>query len=506
MKKSFYEALCATIPAEKIVNKCGLSYLSAATAMALASRPEVEFVDFSSQPHLACLNGALVAVDLAVPGTSVVQRMWLPVMDSDWRAIATDKLSVRDVNDSRQRCLVKGIAAVFGDGMSLYLGCDGDGSKAAKMLGVTPDTDLATVTPLVANLKEGGAPYVEWGVAVAACRITDPKFSWGVVLWDGLPYREALNGVMVDVDTVYRGKAQRLSLPIMDSAFNAIPADKASVFDWNKAVMRALTKCIAYNTGYGLGVYADEYGTSTKSGTVVVDEAAKFDESKPAEAKPAKPMKAKSAKALEAILEAVALEVKEAAGGTKDVVQAAEPPVAPADVRASVAAKVEETPSAAIATEVSIPNDAAARFKAVMQKRRADAGVPGVISLFKALADSTKYTEEEKPVCFSVLVSAAVALVTTAEIGSLLANLKTYNAMQYVAADSREMLAGKLTATALAAGCAVGDADLVQAASNLVEAGVAATMADVLQLAVTNKVPGETLDLLQSLLDTTAVK
>lgn len=491
--KSFFEAFGSTIPAKTIASKGGLSYLSAAAAMALAGRPAAEFVDFGDKPQLDCLNGALVAVDIPLPGAETVQRMWLPVMDQDNNAITADKMNVCDVNNSRQRCLVKAIAAIFGDGMSLYLGCDGDGQKAAKLLGVNPDSNLAEVEPVIAQHKEGGAAYIEWGVAVAACRITDPAFSWGVVQWDGLPYRESLGGVMVDVETVHHGKRQRLGLPLMDSAFNPIPLAKATVFDWNKAVMRALTKCIAFNTGYGLAVYGEEYSLSHAKGGVKVDESAKYAEGKSAKAKAAKPAKsAESAKPVEDAPKAPEAPVE--APVPAETVAAPEAVAAPTPVPA-------EAPASAPAASSS-QADAAARFKAVMQKRRAEQGVAGVIDLFDALAVSTKYTAEEKPVCFGVLVPAAASLVTAAEIGGLVQAVEKHQALQYVAADSRDMVAGKIAAMALSAGCAAGDAELVKAAESLVAAGIATDLADVLRLSKVGNVPAETQDLLVALMDT----
>lgn len=521
MSKSFYDAFRAAIADTEIAKKSGLSYLSAATAMRLAGRPQVGFVDFDGKPQLDCLNGALVAVDLVLPGTEVSQRMWLPVMDQDNRAIEAGKMNLCDINNSRQRALVKAIAAVFGDGMSLYLACDGDGAKAEKLLNVDPDTDLAEVKPVVATLKEGGAPYIEWGIAVAACRITDPSFQWSVVMWEGKPYREVLGGIMVDVETVYRGKAQVLSLPIMDAAFNSIPAAKATVFDWNKTVMRALTKCIAFNTGYGLGVYADEFGT----GSAKTEEGAK-DDAKPRGGKKAK-ADAKAAEAAAPAAEAaapvaekveapaetapvaeVAVEAVVEAGQPAEVAEAAAPVVdaapvaeaAPAAEVAEAAAEAEAAAAVAKAAESAAAETPVAecvnRFKGVLQKRRAADGVPGIIRLFKDLHVSTKYTAEEKPICYGVLMPASAALSTEAEIGSLLAEVKAYNAMQYVPQDNRDVVAAKLVATALAAGLAESDEALVKAVGTLVEAGVAANNGEVLRLAKAGNVPAETLDLL----------
>jgi hypothetical protein len=260
---AYHEALSAVIPETEIASKAGLSYLAAATAMRLAGRPNVDFVDFNGKPYLECLGGSLVAVDISLPqhpvnGIAPKQRMWLPVMDRDNLPLEIAKTTTTDINNNRQRCLVKAIAAVLGHGMSVYLGDSGDGAKSAKKLKVTPETNLAEVEPVVATLKEGGAPYIEWNVGLAAARITDAGFHWNVVMWDGFPFREVLGSVMVDVDTTYQGKTQRLSLPLMDAAFNPIPAAKATVSDWNKAVMRCLTKNIAFNSGYGLAVYAED--------------------------------------------------------------------------------------------------------------------------------------------------------------------------------------------------------------------------------------------------------
>lgn len=496
MAKKFFDALSAIIPANEIASKAGLSYLSAATAMRLAGRPQVDFVDFDGMPHMACLNGALVAVDLALPDVEPVtaQRMWLPVMDQDNRAISSDKLSLCDVNNSRQRCLVKAIAAAFGAGLSLYLNCDGDGAKAAKILGVTPETDLAAVEPVVALLQEDNAAYIEWGVALAACRITDPTFHWNVLQWSGKPYREVLNAVLVDVETVYKGKSQVLSLPVMDGAFNPIPADKVTVYDWNKTVMRALTKCIAFNTGYGIRIYAEELGTNA---SVKVEGGDKFSE------------KAAGKKAKADAKPAAKEAAKEAAQPAET--PAADPVVAAADASATpsvpevkVETKAEETKAAVAAptttVEPQVP-EFLAKFRGVIEKRREASQALGVIGLFDALAASKVYSAEEKPVCLGVLVSAAASLVTQAEIKELVAKIGAYSAMNQVAADSLDLIGGKLVAISLAEGCAAGDNELLQSAEALVAAGIAKDLADVQRLAVLGKVPAETIDLLLAVCD-----
>ncbi|WP_126223478.1 DUF1071 domain-containing protein [Burkholderia ambifaria] len=525
---AYHEALGAMIPDTEIASKGGLSYLSAATAMRLAGRPEVEFVDFNGQPYLKMLNGSVVAVDIKVPGTDVKQRMWLPVMDRDNLPLAFEKTTSTDINNNRQRCLVKAIAAVLGNGMSVYLGHSGDGVKTMKMLGLTPESDLSEVTPVVATLKEGGAPYIEWNVGLAAARITDPSFLWEVVLWDGMPYREVLGGLMVDVDTVYRGKAQRLSLPVMDAAFNPIAADMATVFDWNKAVMRALTKGIAFNSGYGLTVYAEdikaELGTGakakpgkdkpaadTKAATpkadAKADAAATEAKADSTPAASAQPTPSENAEAPAAVAEsnAPAAEVAEpaqaaTAASTETVAPAetAKPAEAATSTDAAPAeSKTDAAPADASAT-VDVA-DAVARFKGVMEKRRGSAGVPGLLTLFNDLKVSVKFAEEAKPACYAVLVTALGTLVTVTDVVALVKHIKEYNAMPYLAQDARDLVAGRIAAVALEEAKSVDDDALLRAPTELMSAGIAADLDDVFRLAKHGNVAQETLTLLREL-------
>lgn len=538
MEHNFFEALGSTINASEIAGKNGLSYIAAATAMRLAGRPEVTFVDFDGKPYLEMLGGSVVAVDLKVPGSTNVQRMYLPVMDQDNNALTMKATKATDINNSRQRCLVKAIAAVFGNGMSLYLNCDGDGAKAVKMLGVQPDTDLEVATPVIATLKEGGAPYIEWGVGLSACRITDPTFYWEVVLWNGLPYREVLGGLMVDVDTVYEGMRQRLSLPLMDASHEPIPAGKATVFDWNKTVMRVLTKGIAFNTGYGLGVYADEFGADKDKDAKASAKGGKGKAATPAKAAEA-PAKAAEAPAAAPATEAApapattevvnsaeaAVEVKNemaaTAGVEAEVVDKAGAVVAPAEVTEvkAQATAAETTPAATVAesapaAEASAPvaetaapaadSEAVGRFRDVMRKRRENGGVAGVVNLFEALHTSTKFEEADKPACFAVLVTSAASLIDNDNILDLLGNITKYNAMQYLALDTRDLAAAKLTSVLLSAACAEGDEALKTAPDDLVSAGVAQDVDDVLRLATIGNVPVETLDLLRDVLEMAA--
>ncbi|MEX3983715.1 DUF1071 domain-containing protein [Paraburkholderia sp. EG287A] len=548
---AYHAALSAVIPETDIASKNSLSYLAAATAMRLSGRPAIKFVDFDGKPHLECLGGSLVAVDVPVQGDGSVymQRMWLPVMDRENQPLELKKTTATDINNNRQRCLVKAIAATLGHGMSVFLGDSGDGPKAAKRLKVQPDSDLATVEPLIATLREGGAPYIEWNVGLAAARITDAAFRWNVVLWDGLPFREVLGSLMVDVDTVYKGKEQRLSLPIMDAAFNPIPKDKANVSDWNKTVMRCLTKNIAFNSGYGLSVYAEDVkaevgaeGTGSKKGAKAN---AKSTEAKATPAADAKAGNAPAATAEGTTKAAAAAEtaqpaqpeVKETtavanaesnaaapadAAPATDAAQAAEAPAAiqvqpeaaPETTAQAAAPAPEASAPAAAAPAESAPADnagtavseedaaviaeAVGRFQGVMAKR-AEAGVPGLLVLFDQLHTSEKFAEVSKPACFGMLVTAVAAKVKEDNIVALIAAIEKYKVMPFVAQDARDLVASKVTAEALAEASKVDDDTLLAVPAKLKAAGVVKSVDDTFRLAKMGGTAQETLTLLREL-------
>lgn len=523
--KSFYQALSTQIQPTEIATRNGLSYLAAATALSLAGRPEVTFVDFDGQPFLAVMGGALVAVDLTVPGTTHKQRTWLPVMDRDHATLSLDKAQSTDINNSRQRALVKAIACVHGDGMSLYMGHDGDGAKAIKSLGVAPESDLAEATPVVSTLKEAGAMYIEWGVAIAAARITDPTFFWEVVMWDGLPYRNVLGGMMVDVDTIYRGKRQRLSLPVYDAAFNQLPCENVTAFDWNKTVMRALTKCLAFNAGYGLSVYAgDEFGfKDAKAKVKKVLNKAPIDLPTPAAPEvDAEPEHAPSAECVALANEVIAVAATPMliepadAGLEHDVaVLEAEPlvvvsPVAVTVLKTEAVATVEQTTVTEKEPVVSDDEakeiaDTTERFKEVMRKRYNEKGLIGLVGLFEAIQSSTKFKPAEKPTCYRLLTTGSIALLkegtTLEELNSLLLKVREFNAMNFVAPDSRELLSAKLVRFSLEAALTDEDNNVMTVViTDLVAAGVALNGDDVIRLATLANIEQTTIDLVQSLL------
>lgn len=536
---SFFAALGAKVPESALAGKNGLTYLSAAAAVGLAGRPEVRFVDFGDKPHLECFSGALVAVDLQIPGTELVQRTWLQVMDETNNAKPLGVMTLSDINNSRQRALAKAIASVYGNGMSVYLGCDGDGAKAAKMLGVNPESDLAQADPVIAMLQENNAAYIEWGVGLSVCRITDPTFTWKVVEWNGMPFREVLGSILVDVETVYKGKSQVLSLPVMDAAFNPLPAKKVTVNDWNKAVMRALTKCIAFNTGYGLAVYSAEFGVdgTTPKGTKASSKSStkkaadKQVDTATATSTPAKDAQQPQAAKVEQAdqpqevkqpvqdAQPAAQEVKQPVDEPQQDAQEAQQPVQEQQPEAAATPAVEAqqpeqevaSATADVAAEVAPAGananwpaasvEALERFKKVMHDRREKHGVPGLISVFDALAISTKFDADDKPGCFVQLLLATAAVADGKDVDSLVAAIKKYNAMQYLGDADYELIAARVTASMLHHKCDIGDKELAEAPKLLIDAGIGMDLTDVLRLADAGNVTKETMDLLKTVLE-----
>ena len=64
-------------------------------------------------------------------------------------------------------------------------------------------------------------------------------------------------GGFVQVTVTVNGISHTMPLPVMDQRNNAVPADKIDAMAINKALLRALTKCIAMH-GLGLHVYKGE--------------------------------------------------------------------------------------------------------------------------------------------------------------------------------------------------------------------------------------------------------
>ena len=353
--------LSRTIPAEALRKIAGLTYLSAPSAIELSGYTAPVVVKFGGMSHLAINNSALVAVEC---GT---QRMWLPVMDEKFNSIPLGAMSLVDVNTAIMRCIPKAIFGKFGVGASVYLGFDGDGPAAAAHLGVTPETNLKEAAPVVAKLKSG-AQYVAWNVALAVCGITDPEFHWEVVLHGADPYRVELGGAWVDVATTYRGRRLEWSLPVMDGGHNPIPFQKITATEWNNSVMRCLAKCIAFNTGYGLRVYAGEDFLA-----------------------PLKPMTT-------GVI----------------VVPAAPTPAKQASVATTTKAAAKVTAVEAESSEDRFRKILAARKEVGFQNKTEDDQVtPGVLDAIPGLMKSTKVPAGDKPLLFSIAFELALVFAQT---------------------------------------------------------------------------------------------
>jgi len=251
----------------------GLEYVSWPLVLSLAGRPAQQVVRFPEGFALRVFNGAVVAVDMALE-SGQVQRTWLPVLNAQNKPIPFTQLTSRDVSDTINRCRAKAAAMVLGVTLPLYAG-EKSAAKFLKELGIKPDTDLAGISPLE-EIKPGKAktPYVSWAAALAAARITDPDFHWEVIQEERLdpetgeladfPALQAGNTWLVGVKVTYKGICHTEYLPIMGTVEvngkkrDHIPLVNPGADDWNRAVMRCLTKAIAVATGYGLSTYAGE--------------------------------------------------------------------------------------------------------------------------------------------------------------------------------------------------------------------------------------------------------
>lgn len=255
-----------------------LSYLSWASALALAQRPTQVVKTFGSGlPALEVFGGLAVRVDQVVDGGGAIPT-YLPVLDRRNLPVASDAASPRDVTDTLMRARAKSAAICNGVGLGIYLGVGGNGIALVRALRLRPDSDLAQAAPFV-ETKPGksAASYVSWAAAVAAARLTDPTFHYQVVFHDHVdengevqnkPFLPVPGGFMVAVEVAYKGLRHTEWLPIMGvvevqtakgpKKMDHQPLTAPTVFEWHRAVMRCLAKAIAVATGYGLSTYAGE--------------------------------------------------------------------------------------------------------------------------------------------------------------------------------------------------------------------------------------------------------
>jgi hypothetical protein len=182
------------------------------------------------------------------------------------------------------------------------------------------------------------------------------------------------------MDLVVNETTNRFWLPVMDGGQRQIPATSVTAADWNKSVMRLLAKAIAYSTGYGLEVYAEDFGNILEKERAV----------------PASSEKPKA-------------EAAQVQPRASDASKAPEPTAAPAAAPVATPEQGARAPAATPAQGGHV--DARKRFHAVIAKRFEGGGLGPVVGLFDALAKSTKYTAEEKPECLRELMSYITAMI-----------------------------------------------------------------------------------------------
>lgn len=248
-----------------------MTYLPWVTAVSLSGRPEIRVLTSQDgSPLFRLFGGGYVAVE------SSGQVVTLPVLNSQNKPISADAITSRDVSDSVNRCRAKACAIVHGVGLSVFAGF-GEDAKAF-MLSMTPAlaaTDLSKVEPK--TKEKGGHAFVDWSCAIAAAKLSDSEFIYRLEEFDvtdengeirRMPACRTNGTWSVAVTTTYKGQSHTEWLPVMGFQYVATKSGNRkmdhqaltnpSVFDWNTAVMRCLTKAIAISTGYGLSVYAGE--------------------------------------------------------------------------------------------------------------------------------------------------------------------------------------------------------------------------------------------------------
>lgn len=103
--------------------------------------------------------------------------------------------------------------------------------------------------------KKQGLTYLSWAHAWAQALQVDADANFRVHTFDGKAYMDVNGTGMVWVDVTLGGKTRTCWLPVMD--YKNKPITNPDSFAVNTAIMRCLTKCLAW-FGLGLNVYAGE--------------------------------------------------------------------------------------------------------------------------------------------------------------------------------------------------------------------------------------------------------
>lgn len=284
MSKTFIEGIktpvARSVSSYSVNTKDGpktYNYLPWALSLALADRPPQEVVEHDGAMYVPVFGGCVVGIRQKIGGTGRDQVTWLPVLNGSNQAMPEARVTARDLGDTINRCRAKAAAMVNGVGLSLYSKGEANTVTFIKSLNVVPDTDLARATPPISSSEEKNGDFIDWPHALAAARLTDPEFHWEVVFKDVIdkttgevssrPYFRFGIGYGVAVRVTYKGITHTELLPIMGFAIVKLksgeekrldhqPLPNPDCHDWNRTVMRCLTKAISVSSGYGLNVYA----------------------------------------------------------------------------------------------------------------------------------------------------------------------------------------------------------------------------------------------------------
>lgn len=110
--------------------------------------------------------------------------------------------------------------------------------------------------------KKGKYDYLAWAFAIEQLRIHEPKATISARMFDGLPYIDTGNGLVVEIYIMVDGnEVWNEWLPVLDFSNKALKNPNA--FDINKAFQRCKVKCIAEYTGIGLNLYRKESAAPT---------------------------------------------------------------------------------------------------------------------------------------------------------------------------------------------------------------------------------------------------
>jgi len=110
--------------------------------------------------------------------------------------------------------------------------------------------------------KKGKFDYLAWAFSIEQLRTHEPNATISARMFEGMPYIDTGNGLMVEMYIIVEGKeVWNEWLPVLD--FNNKAINDPNAFDINKAFQRCKAKCIAEYTGIGLTLYRKESAAPT---------------------------------------------------------------------------------------------------------------------------------------------------------------------------------------------------------------------------------------------------